>query len=299
MNSRNDFPIIEGAQLFRNNELIYLNKSCELIAYGGKMHKHDFLEIAYVLSGEGAHCVGDLTYETIKGDLFIINYDIPHGFFSIPGKESPVVYNCVFRPEFLDLNLFSSVNFEDISTSFLVKSLSLDEVCPNSDFKLVGADQLEIEEIFSKMYREYNAQKNGYYDLLRAYLIELLVKIFRYSQKTLDNTISSSNRKLVEEAMSYLRKNYMSDITLKDLALQSFISINYFSQLFKKVSGINFTDYIQKLRIDEVCRLLRDTDMKILDIALQTGFKDIKFFYSVFKKHMGITPGYFRRNAHK
>jgi hypothetical protein len=217
MNSRNDFPIIEGAQLFRNNELIYLNKSCELIAYGGKMHKHDFLEIAYVLSGEGAHCVGDLTYETIKGDLFIINYDIPHGFFSIPGKESPVVYNCVFRPEFLDLNLFSSVNFEDISTSFLVKSLSL--------------DQLEIEEIFSKMYREYNAQKNGYYDLLRAYLIELLVKIFRYSQKTLDNTISSSNRKLVEEAMSYLRKNYMSDITLKDLALQSFISINYFSQL--------------------------------------------------------------------
>ncbi|MGD8401468.1 MAG: helix-turn-helix domain-containing protein, partial [Bacillota bacterium] len=59
--------------------------------------------------------------------------------------------------------------------------------------------------------------------------------------------------------------------------------------------GTNFSDYVQKVRIDEACRLLHATDLKILDVALQAGFKDLKFFYDVFKKITGKTPGDYRQ----
>lgn len=295
---KEEFPLLEGTRLFRSGELVFINRSDESFKeYHHMMHKHDFIEIAYILSGEGIHRVGDSSYEAIKGDLFVINFDTPHGFFCKSGKESPVVYNCVFRPEFIDASLFSSVHFEDITSSFLLKSLFPNENISNSDLKLIGQDQLEIEAIFSQMYTEYSGQKKGYYDLLRAYLVELIVKIFRVSEKTPETVVSASNRKLVEKAMDFLRHNYNSDITLHDLALQSFITKNYFSRLFKKVSGINFSDYVQQIRIEEACRLLKETDKKVLDIAFMTGFKDAKFFYETFKKHIGKTPGDYRSGA--
>ena len=75
------FPTLTGKSLFRENELVYVNRSDELKQFDGIMHKHDFIEIAYVILGKGLHVVGDHKFNTKKGDLFIVNYDIPHGFF--------------------------------------------------------------------------------------------------------------------------------------------------------------------------------------------------------------------------
>jgi len=103
------------------------------------------------------------------------------------------------------------------------------------------------------------------------------------------------HKNLVDKALDYLKQNYNSDIKLDDLAIKSFVSKNYFSKLFKEVAGINFSDYIQKLRVDEACSLLKNTDFKISDIANQVGIKDMKSFYEVFKKITGETPGDYRK----
>lgn len=290
------YPVLKGDTIFRKNELVYINKSNELQAYCDIVHRHDFIEILYVISGKGIHTVGDSEYEISKGDLFIINYDIPHGFFPKKGSsEVPLVYNCAFMPGFLDSSLFTSIHFQDIASSFLFNSLFPDDSSPIADLKLQGADFNEIGDLFSKMYTEYKSMKKGYCDIIRAYLIELIVKIFRHIETGQRRVPSTKSRELVDKAVEYLRSNYNSEIKLEDLAMKSFVSKNYFSKLFKDVTGINFSDYIQNLRIDESCSLLRNTDMKVTDIALQSGFKDIKFFYEVFKKITGKTPGDYRR----
>lgn len=291
-----DYPILKGDTLFRKNELVYVNRSDELKEYCNIVHKHDFIEIAYVIEGSGIHLFGDSEYEISKGDLFIINYDIPHCFFPKKGSKSePIVYNVVFMPEFLDASLFSSQHFQDITSSFLFKSLFPDDYTPGADLKLQGAEFSEIGDLFSKMYTEYKCMKKGYLDIIRAYLIELIVKIFRYLEQDTTKTPSPKNRRLVNKAVEYLKQNYSTDVKLEDLAMKSFISKNYFSKLFKEVTGINFSDYIQHLRVEEACYLLKNTDMKVIDIALQVGFNDIKFFYEVFKKITGMTPGDFRK----
>jgi len=291
------YPTLKGNTLFRKGELVYINRSDELPEYCGIMHKHDFIEITYVIEGEGIHVVGEQQYEISKGDLFIINYDIPHGFFpKISGKAAPIVYNCVFMPEFLDSSLFSSILFQDITSSFLFKSLFPDDYHPNPDLKLTGTEFNEIGDLFSKMYSEYRLMQKGYSDIIRAYLIELVVKIFRYIDLENKKPAASKNVDLVNKAIEYLKHNYNSEVKLEDLAMKSFISKNYFSRLFKETTGINFSDYVQQLRIDEACSLLRNTRMKVIDVASRVGFKDLKFFYGVFKKITGKTPGDFRKN---
>lgn len=290
------YPVLRGDSLFRKNELVYINKSSELQDFMGLMHKHDFIEIVYVISGSGKHVVGDNQYDTTKGDLFIINYDVPHGFFPREGsEEGPVVYNCVFMPKFLDASLLGSIHFQDLTSSFLFKSLFPDKATPLPDLNLRGADFKELGVLFNKMHTEYKDMKKGYCDVIRAYLIELIIKIFRHMETDKSKEILPKNVELVNKAIDYLKQHYNKEIKLEDVAIKSFISKNYFSKLFKEVTGTNFSDYVQKLRIDEACSLLKNTDMKVITIAAQTGFNDIKFFYEVFKKITGKTPGDYRK----
>ena len=290
------FPILKGDSLFRKNELIYVNKSDELQEFTGIIHKHDFIEINYVISGKGYHIVGEHEYVISKGDLFIINYDVPHGFFPLKGSnEDPLVYDIIFMPQFLDVSLFSYSNFHDFDSSFLFKSYFPKSIIASPDINLQGTDFNEIGDLFSKMYLEYKFKKKGYCDIIRAYLIELFIKIFRYMDKDNSQALSVKNKELIDKALEYLRQNFNTEIKLEDISMKSFISKNYFSKLFKEVTGINFSDYLQKLRIDEVCSLLRSTDMKVVDIALKSGFNDITSFYDVFKKHTGFTPGDYRK----
>lgn len=290
------YPTLKGNSLFRKDELVYINRSDELKEYCGVMHKHDFLEIAYVIEGEGVHIVGTEQYEISKGDLFVINYDVPHGFFSKPGStKDPVVYNCSFMPGFIDSTLFSSNNFQDIVSSFLFKSLFPEDYRPIADLRLQGVEFNEIGELYNKMYLEYKGMKKGYCDMIRVYLIELFIKMFRLMESSGPKIRTTKYVDSVNKAIQYMKHNFNSEVKLDDLAIQSFLSKNYFSRLFKEVTGISFSDYLQRLRVDEACSLLRQTDMKVIDIAQQAGFKDIKFFYEVFKKITGKTPGDYRK----
>jgi AraC family transcriptional regulator, L-rhamnose operon transcriptional activator RhaR len=200
-------------------------------------------------------------------------------------------------PQFLDLSLFSSSHFEDITSSFLFKSLFPDNHTPHPDLKLSGAEFHEIGDLFEKMHSEYKQMKKGYTDIIRAYLIELIVKTFRYIEESRIKNPQQKNQELINKAIEYMKVNYHSEITLSDLAMQSFISKNYFSRLFKEVTGTNVSDYIQYLRTDQACLLLKSTDMKVTDIASQVGFSDMKFFYEVFKKITGKTPGDYRKKV--
>lgn len=293
-----DYPVLKGTMLFRENELVYINRSDELEEYCNVVHRHDFIELVCVISGCGVHRVADKEYETAKGDIFVINCDVPHGFFHSRDAEDPlIVYNCVFMPQFLDLSLFSASHFEEITSSFLFKSLVPDNFTPKPDLKLSGTRLFEISELFEKMYLEYKQMNNGYTDIIRAYLIEIIIKIFRYAPESSKRDISGKNSAHIQKAIEYMKLNYRTEISLSDLALRSFISKNYFSRLFKEVTGTNVSDYIQYLRTEQACTLLRSTDMKVTDIAEQAGFSDMKFFYEVFKKITGKTPGDYRKTG--
>ncbi len=290
---------LEGSNFFRDGESIYVNRFCEKAE--PHPHFHDFLEIAYVASGRGIHLIGDREYSVSKGDLFIINYNISHEFRSLQNEPDTMlmVYNCIFNPDFLDYSLVNCRDFSDITRHFLFRSLFPEEVDNQSDIRLQGHDGRGIEELYEKMFREYHQRENGYIEMLRAYFIELLITIFRAFRKssTLSERIGEGQQQVIKKVMLHMKNNYTQELKLEDLSLMAFLSRNYFCKLFKNVAGMTVTEYAQKIRIEEACRLLRETDSKIIEIASEVGYRDIKFFNQVFKRNTGMTPSAYRKNG--
>ena len=89
---------------------------------------------------------------------------------------------------------------------------------------------------------------------------------------------------------SYVYKNYRHAVSIADVANLVHLSENYFSHLFKQLSGETFTHYLNKVRISKSCRLLEKGNLKIYEIAEQVGFTNYKYFNSIFKKITGQSP---------
>lgn len=286
-----------GENFFNNGNSIYINFFSENSQ--PHLHVHDFIEISYVASGSGIHILGDKKYEVCKGDLFLINYHIPHEFRSIDSPSAPPlkVYNCVFKPDFIDVNLNDYKDFTDVIHYLSFRSIFPLESATIEDIKLLGGENLAIEAIYIKMLEEFTNKEDGYIELLRVYLIELLIQIFRSLKKSgkSEKVTMSHHARLIEKSIEYLKANYSISAKLTDLASQSFLSPTYFCKLFKDHTGMTISEYVQKLRIEEACNLLKHTDNKVIVIAQKVGYKDIKHFNEVFKKLTGMTPSVYKK----
>jgi AraC-like DNA-binding protein len=284
-------PTLKRIDLFRKGENFFIHNSKDLPEYVSKTHRHDFVEIAYVLSGECEHVENDISYVCKKGDLYIVNYMVPHSDIVI-SSEPFVTYDCAFSPDFIDASLSGANDFINVQSSFLFKTVRPSQIDFNPSISLSDSPFNEIKTLFEKMFNEYSRQSKGYIDLLRAYMIELLILIFRKIDR---GYLPSEEKPYIESALQYIRDNYTKHISLADIAYRSFTSKNYFSTLFKNAIGVSFSNYLQKVRIEKACELLETTDMSIESIVNATGFCDYKFFHNVFKKLKSSTPGEYRR----
>lgn len=100
--------------------------------------------------------------------------------------------------------------------------------------------------------------------------------------------------KLIVDIKKYVEKNYMLDITVKDLSDEFFYSPNYLNGLFKKKVGKSIPDYITEIRINTARELLVKSSMKIYEIVEVVGYKRASHFNSIFKRYVGVTPKEYR-----
>lgn len=100
----------------------------------------------------------------------------------------------------------------------------------------------------------------------------------------------------VEKVMAYIEEHYKEDISLDLCADLEFTTPKSLSADFKRFAGMNFIDYVTQYRMDKARELLRDTDMKINEIAESVGYQP-SYFIRLFKKAEGLTPGQYRENA--
>jgi len=99
---------------------------------------------------------------------------------------------------------------------------------------------------------------------------------------------------IVKRAQEFIRKNHSLTITLSDVANAVYLSPNYFSTVFKEISGVNFSTYLNSVRIEEGKRLLIETAVPIKQIVQMVGFRDYNYFNRVFTASVNIPPAEFR-----
>ena len=98
----------------------------------------------------------------------------------------------------------------------------------------------------------------------------------------------------IRKALRFISDNYFEHLELAAVADFVQLSPSYFSTLFRQVVGMNFREYLCRVRVEESKRLLLSTEFALADIAVSVGFPDQSYYCKVFKRIVGVPPGKFR-----
>jgi two-component system response regulator YesN len=107
------------------------------------------------------------------------------------------------------------------------------------------------------------------------------------------NKIKNVNKiklKLFEDVKNFIKENIETELELEKVASNFGLSVYYFSRTFKEVTGTNFSDYINKCRVDIAKELLSNGEMNVKEVCYKVGYNDPNYFSKVFKKYEGVSP---------
>lgn len=167
--------------------------------------------------------------------------------------------------------LCQSITDEALNYFINVQNIELDknELIYHLNTKMVAADSIE-------------SLVNILYDFLL-----LLLKNFTVEKM-------SNSLKMVQKAQTYIDENFKHQIRLEDVANAVNLNTTYLCGLFKSEAGITFSEYLTNKRMDEAKKLLRDSSLNIITIAMECGYSDVKYFSKLFIKTVGIRPTEYR-----
>jgi AraC-like DNA-binding protein len=99
---------------------------------------------------------------------------------------------------------------------------------------------------------------------------------------------------VITRAKQYIEEHQTDDLSLGEVAKAVNTSSFYFCKLFKKATGINFTEYVSRVRIEKAKNLLLNPNLRVSEIAYEVGFQSLTHFNRVFRKIVGQSPTDYR-----
>ena len=116
-----------------------------------------------------------------------------------------------------------------------------------------------------------------------------------FSQNPALNIQNNTFSPMLLRALDYINLHYSERMSVEDVAQYIGKSNNYFSSHFKKGLGISFVDYLNLIRVNHAKRMLRQTDHMTYEIAEYVGYNDYKYFSTVFRRIVGVSPSEYRK----
>jgi len=127
---------------------------------------------------------------------------------------------------------------------------------------------------------------------------EILQWLIRQIEKILvkiNLSKSSSSNKSIQKVIEHINIHYSDDLSLDYISSMANMSPAYFCEVFKKVTGKTYLDYLTEIRVEKAKSLLRVPNAKISDVAIKVGYDDSNYFSRVFKKYTGMSPAQYRK----
>jgi len=276
--------LMNGDRYFKDNLPIYVNRAVE--SFDLHEHRHDFLEISYVSEGSGVHHTSQASVSVSQGDLVLLPVGVSHVFRPLSASKSRplVVRNCLIQTE-----RFASLLGD------LPGCGALSPLLTQPDIRYYRDRDGECGRLFQRLHHEYGASRPAREAALYMLLLELLILLHRLEEEQAADTAKPLAG--MEEALRLLHADYAAPLSTAALAACAGIGERQFLRVFGKYTGMTPLAYQQTLRMQEACRLLRDTDWKLAAIAAATGYQDMSHFAALFKRIVGCAPGRYRKQS--
>ena len=255
-------------------------------------HGHEFLELTYITAGQVIHTLDGQEQTLEAGDYFIVDYGSRHSYRA-SGNKGYGNIDCLFLPELLDPALKGTVSLRIVLDHYLLH-YNIRALTQNPAHMVFHDGDGRIRALLGRMQEEADRQEPGYTELLRCYLLEILLLTMRHLD---DASCAAAGDDICGFLAAYVRDHYMEQISLQELAGRLNYSVSYVSRIFKNGTGMSFMAYLQNYRVAEGCRLLASSDRTVEEVAAMVGYKDAKFFASLVRRFRGSGPSRNRRSA--
>lgn len=208
------------------------------------------------------------------------------------------------------LNAISLGN-KPLSQKLLNEILGYIFFASGNDFETIRSRVLELVVLLSRASLEGGADIKQIFGLNYQYLNqlkkfknleELTPWLSRIMERFTDQVFNMTNVKhkdVIYKSLEYIRRNYMTKITLDEVSSYVYLSPTYFSKIFKEEMDMNFNTYLNNIRIEMSKKLLADPSIPMVDVSNIVGFEDQSYFSKVFKKVTGQSPKKYRDNRGK
>lgn len=260
--------------------------------YKPVLHRHDYIEMTYVVSGILTQYIGNDKVDLKKGEICIVDQNCIHRE-EVPQGDGTVLFLC-FSTRFFDSNILNNETHAEVQ-----KFISL---CLNDKKKLsqyiylkpyVSTD--DVERILVQFVQEIHYQNIGYQYMLKALTMRLFEILSRQYDCSLNTNAKGSRTHTFYLVEQYMKGN-LTEVTITDLERRFHFGKNYFNQLIMSQTGLTYIQYLQKLRMEEAAYLLLQTDFSISEISNKVGYSNRSHFYKLFDACFHNTPKEYREN---
>lgn len=295
--NQNDF-IIQSEKLMRPDEMMVVRKHTRFVDF--PKHKHDYIEMNYVYSGQLEQKVGNNSLLLRQGELLFLNQFIEHEIKAC--KREDIIINFIIRPRFFEyiFTYLTAESTENNISDFLINSLF--EHTQSGQFLFFAVSKVtSIQELLQKIIHEIMNPSIFTQSSIKLYMGLLMIELIKHSDKMEKLNDHNMQQKLIIESLKYIDENYQ-DATLYELAEKVNQPHYWLSKNIKKVTNKTFKDLLQEKRLSAAQELLKNQDIAISSIVEQIGYDNISYFYRIFKNKYGVTPKKYRdqyRNEQK
>ena len=212
-----------------------------------------------------------------------------------------------FRPEELDKSLYRDV--KDLAGEGISLYPCWDHL---RDFCILAAvdEEYQLEEVAEMLQELFMAKEitaeigieGAYSKLEEIGKVSMKNKADQTESETLmfdvdvqASRLSPKQNQMVKHALEYIEANYTSyDVSLDSIAEDLHISSGHLSRLIKQETGLNYKEYLSRLRMEFAKNMLKDPAVSVMDVSQQVGYNNVSHFIKVFQKYTGMTPARYR-----
>ncbi len=240
------------------------------------LHAHSEYEIYCLIHGNREYFINNSYYPLIEGDFILI----PKGHFHHTLGGSCTRILIAFSEEFL-LQYYTPK-----AVNHLLEAFHHPHVRPTEK------DSKRINAILSNIKELYTVKDEEIFVLLAE-----LLSILSHSPTVENHTPKSIEQ--ITKITEYVEKHYMEISSIQDIANEFFLNKSYLCRLFKKVTNLPFSVYLNKIKLRQASQLLVTTNKKVSIIAEECGFHSCSYFCNMFQKEYDISPRRYRKRKAK
>lgn len=243
--------------------------------YIREKHWHRSIEIFAVFAGSLEFYINEQDTHLEAGEFIIVNSNEIHSI-SAPVPNHTVVLQ-------IPLTTFENYFTEESFICFTHSARTQDE---------------QVMELIREMYETYTAGKSGYELKVQSHFFLLLyLMVTKYRKLEVSDEVVRMRKNLnkLSAITTYIKDNYMKELSLESVARVFGYSPAYLSRMFQKYAMTNYKAYLQSVRVEYACKELMNTGHSIGEIAQNNGFPDGRAMSRAFRKKYGMLPGEYKR----